>query len=126
MHKLGVQSVAELVRLVDLVLGDTTTALPSDADRGGINRPNALGVMSSALATASARAQRHLIARTTLRHVRREAAVAAMSYFCAERTRRHIVALRPIERAIVTTHPPPIDALLARREPREASCVCRL
>jgi hypothetical protein len=76
-----VQSVAELVRLVDLVLGDTTTALPSDADRGGINRPNALGVMSSALATASARTERQLIARATLRHVRREAAIAAKNYF---------------------------------------------
>jgi FixJ family two-component response regulator len=82
MHKLAVKSVAELVRLVDLVLGDTSSALPSDAEGRRMSRPRALERMSSALATAaSVRAGRHSIARTTLRHVRREAALAAENYF---------------------------------------------
>jgi FixJ family two-component response regulator len=82
MHKLGVQSIAELVRLVDLVLGDQTSALPSDADRRRITRPRALRVMSSALATAAAaRAERDSMTRASLRTVRREAAIAAESYF---------------------------------------------
>jgi FixJ family two-component response regulator len=53
MQKLAVQSVAELVRLVDLVLGDTSSALRSEADRRRINRPRALGLMTSVLATAA-------------------------------------------------------------------------
>jgi FixJ family two-component response regulator len=82
MHKLGVQSIAELVRLVDLVLADTTTAFYSDADRRRLLRPRALGVMSSALATAaSALAERSSSTRATLRTVRREAAIAAESYY---------------------------------------------
>ncbi|MFL5606554.1 MAG: response regulator transcription factor [Gemmatimonadaceae bacterium] len=50
MHKLGVHSVAELVRLVDLVLGDTSNVLPSSTDRHLIDRPRAVELMSSALA----------------------------------------------------------------------------
>jgi FixJ family two-component response regulator len=82
MHKLAVHSIAELVRLVDLVLRDTSSALPSDADRRRMSRPRAVGLMTSALATAaSTRAERHSLARTTLHHVRREAALAAEIYF---------------------------------------------
>jgi FixJ family two-component response regulator len=82
MHKLGVQSIAELVRLVDLGLGDTSVALRSDADRRRMNRPRALSVMSSTLAAAaSERAERHSMERATLRNVRREAAIAAEIYF---------------------------------------------
>jgi FixJ family two-component response regulator len=82
MHKLGVQSIAQLVRLVDLALGDSSSALPADVDRHRVNRPRAIERMSSALATAAAvRGGRHTTARKTLRHVRREAAIAAENYF---------------------------------------------
>src|SRR3982750_1413326 len=49
MQKLGVQSVAELVRLVDRVLADQSAVLPFNADQRGIHRPRALGLMASAL-----------------------------------------------------------------------------
>ena len=82
MNKLGMHSIAELVRLVDLALADTTSAFYSDADRRRLIRPRALGVMSTALATAaSALAESSSSARATLRTVRREAAIAAESYF---------------------------------------------
>lgn len=81
MNKLGVESVPELVRLVDLVLGDMSDVLPSSAERRRIDRPRAVDLMSSALATATVRAERHSVARTTIRHVRREAAIASEHYF---------------------------------------------
>jgi FixJ family two-component response regulator len=82
MHKLGVQSVAELVRLVDLVLGESLSALQSTSDQHRIDRPRAVGLMSSALATAaSKRGERGSSVRSSLRHVRREAALAAENYY---------------------------------------------
>jgi FixJ family two-component response regulator len=51
MQKLGVDSLADLVRMVDRVLGDTS-ALPPDSDWRRVNRPAALSVMAGTLAIA--------------------------------------------------------------------------
>ena len=75
MQKLGVQSVAELVRLVDRVLADQSVVLPFNADQRGINRPRALGLMASALATvAMVRAEHDASALAPPRYARHDAA----------------------------------------------------
>jgi FixJ family two-component response regulator len=82
MQKLAVQSLADVVRLVDRVLGDTSAELASGADWRRTKRPRAVAVMTTALATAAAaNAERHATSRVTLQHVRREAALAATKYF---------------------------------------------
>ena len=82
MRKLELESLADLVRLVDRVVGDAASASLLDADWRRRNRPRALVHMTAALATAAAtRVERQPTSRATLRHVCREAAVAAETYF---------------------------------------------
>jgi FixJ family two-component response regulator len=80
MQKLAVDSLADLVRLVDRVLGDSSTGVTLTADTRRIERPRAVTEMTSALATAAAaaaaRAERLPMSLPTLRHVRRDPAIA--------------------------------------------------
>ena len=82
MQKLDLASIADLVRLVDRVLGDTSSVLRSGADWRRAHRPRALAIMTSALATAAAvHAERPSVSIATLRQVLREAAIAAETYY---------------------------------------------
>ncbi len=82
MRKLGIRSVAELVRVVDRVLGAPSDRLVFDADHHALPRPRALSSMTTALGAASqnrvATAPGYLNA---ARGVYREAATAAECYF---------------------------------------------
>ena len=81
MHKLGLESLADLVRLVDRVLGDASS-VPRDEDWRRIHRPLAVSVMSSALDAADTTpVDRNALSRTTLHQVSREAAIAAETYY---------------------------------------------
>jgi hypothetical protein len=82
MQKLALASITDLVRLVDYVLCDTSSVLRSGADWRRIHRPRALGVMATALATATAGgADRPSPSLATLRQVCRDAATAAEIYY---------------------------------------------
>jgi FixJ family two-component response regulator len=81
MHKLGVQSVAELVRLVDRVLA-TPPGLLFDADHRALRRPRALALMASALGTAGSTPADMVPNENEDGHtVANDAAAAAESYF---------------------------------------------
>jgi len=82
MAKLGVTSVAELVRLVDRVLSSTPPGPIFDADHHARHRPRALAFMSSALtAAATLGAELGSASRLSARRVYREAADAAERFF---------------------------------------------
>jgi len=81
MHKLGVESLADLVRLVDRVLGDSSM-VPRDEDWRRVHRPYSVAVMNFALDAAAKSPVDHAeLSRTTLHQVSREAAIAAESYY---------------------------------------------
>jgi FixJ family two-component response regulator len=84
MQKLAVDSLADLVRLVDRVLGDTSSVQASTADWRRTNRSRNVTEMTAALAAAAAAAAAHADchgrSRVSLRQLRREAAVAAREY----------------------------------------------
>jgi len=82
MAKLGVSSVAGLVRLVDRVLASSPHGPIFDADHHARPRPRALGFMSSALsAAATLRVDLGAGSRLSARRVYREAADAAEKFF---------------------------------------------
>jgi DNA-binding CsgD family transcriptional regulator len=82
MRKLGIRSVAELVRVVDRVLGARPDRLVFDADHRALPRPRALTSMTSALGAASQqRTEPQPGYLTAARGVYREAATAAECYF---------------------------------------------
>jgi len=82
MQKLGLDSIADLVRLVDRVRGDATIAVGRDADWRRVHRPRALGLPTTAVApAAAARGERQSLSFATLRGVCLEAALAAETYY---------------------------------------------
>jgi FixJ family two-component response regulator len=82
MQKLDLESIADLVRLVDRVLVEAPEKSTHDADWRRAERPRALGIMTSALATAAAApAERASNSFATLRHLCREAAIASETYY---------------------------------------------
>ena len=82
MQKLELESITDLVRLVDRVIGDATTMVARDADWRRVHRPLAVGVMTTALAAASTtHVARSPMALATLRLVCLEAALAAETYY---------------------------------------------
>jgi FixJ family two-component response regulator len=80
MHKLGLESVADLVRLVDRVLGDASNA-PPDVDWRRAHRPLALSVMSSTLETAATAEVDQEERERARQQLAREAAIAAETYY---------------------------------------------
>jgi FixJ family two-component response regulator len=82
MQKLELESITDLVRMVDRVVGDATTTVARDADWRQVHRPRAVAVMTTALATAAtSRRDRPPMSLASLRHVCREAALAAETYY---------------------------------------------